>query len=182
MRYIALDVETANADRSSICSIGFAEFSQGQPTCVWYSLINPQQHFDWKNVSIHGLTEDHVTDAPTFADVLPELRRYLNGEIVFSHMPFDRTAMTAACVRARQPDLACTWADSAKLARRVWDQCRSSGYGLKPVCEIIGFEFAHHNALEDALASGMIVAAAARRTGLDVEGMLRLQGRPLGKH
>lgn len=179
MHFFALDVETANADRSSICSIGFVEFRDGVPVREWYSLVDPQQHFDPMNVSIHGLTERDVKGAPTFREVSPFLAETLNGQVVFSHMPFDRTAITAACDRSRVADLTCVWADSAKLARRAWAQCKSSGYGLKDVCALIGFRFTHHNALEDAMACGQVVQAIAKRTGFDMAGLLDLQSRPL---
>lgn len=179
MHFFALDVETANADRSSICSIGFVEFKDGVVVREWYGLVDPQQMFDSMNVSIHGITPSDVRGAPTFREVMPVLTEALTGQVVFSHMSFDRTAITAACQRAGIADLGCRWADSAKLARRAWAECRSSGYGLKDVCSLIGFSFNHHNALEDAMACGEIVNAVSKRTGFDLGGLLDLQTRPL---
>lgn len=179
MHFFALDVETANADRSSICSVGIVEFRDGVAVREWYSLIDPQQYFDAMNVSIHGITLDDVVGAPTFSDVYPFIEEMVGGHVVFSHMTFDETAMVSACEHNDLPALSCIWADSAKLARRAWEQCKKSGYGLKPVCEIIGFKFAHHNALEDAKACGMIVLAVAERTNFAMPDLLLLQTRPL---
>jgi len=44
--------------------------------------------------------------------------------------------------------------------------------GLANVCRIIGYEFKHHDALEDAKASGQVLLAAIEATGLDVESWL----------
>ena len=52
-----------------------------------------------------------------------------------------------------------------KVARRAWEQFATSGFGLKNVCEEIGFEFRHHSALEDAKAAGAVIIAACRKTG-----------------
>jgi DNA polymerase-3 subunit epsilon len=46
LSYLALDIETANADYSSICQLGFAEFQDGEILNTWKSLINPEDYFD----------------------------------------------------------------------------------------------------------------------------------------
>jgi len=39
-------------------------------------------------------------------------------------------------------------------------------YALKAICDLIGHEFKHHDALEDAKAAGALMLAAGRKTGL----------------
>ena len=73
----------------------------------------------------------------------------------------------------------CAWLDSARVARRTWSECARSGYGLADVCKRIGYEFRHHNALEDSKAAGQILLAAMALTGLDLEGMLRRVRQPI---
>ena len=63
MKFIAVDVETANADMASVCSIGAATFENGQLSSEWYSLVDPDDQFDPVNVSIHGIDESMVTGA-----------------------------------------------------------------------------------------------------------------------
>jgi hypothetical protein len=60
MEFVAIDVETANANMASICSIGTAAFEDGVLTNEWYSLIDPQDYFAGMNVSIPGIDESHV--------------------------------------------------------------------------------------------------------------------------
>ena len=55
MKFVAIDVETANAKRASICSIGAAVFEDGQLSSEWYSLVDPKDHFNAINISIHGI-------------------------------------------------------------------------------------------------------------------------------
>jgi DNA polymerase-3 subunit epsilon len=61
--FVALDVETANSDFSSICQIGIARFDGDRLTEEWSTLVNPEDYFDPFNVSIHGITEDMVGEA-----------------------------------------------------------------------------------------------------------------------
>lgn len=52
MRFLALDVETAYADRASICAIGAVEFVDGQPGREWFGLVDPKDYFDAINIDI----------------------------------------------------------------------------------------------------------------------------------
>lgn len=56
--FVAIDVETANADMASICQIGAAVFERGEMVDHWSSLVDPNDYFDPVNVSIHGITVD----------------------------------------------------------------------------------------------------------------------------
>ena len=64
--------------------------------------------------------------------------------------------------RAENP-IDTTWLDSARVARRSWEECAWKGYGLSNVCEIIGYKFKHHDALEDAKASGQVMIATIKK-------------------
>lgn len=167
MRFVALDVETANADIASICSIGIAVFDQGIVTKEWYTLVDPKDFFDGLNVSIHGITERDVRTAPTFKEVLPTVLSMVGDMTIVTHMHFDRVAITQAVARCSQSPLPNEWLDSAKVARRTWEDVAHSGYSLKNLCKRIGYNFTHHHALEDAKACGQILLAAMDYSNLD---------------
>jgi DNA polymerase-3 subunit epsilon len=133
MDFVVIDVETANADLSSICQVGIASFRDGQLADAWVSLVNPEDYFDYINVSIHGIDEAQVKDAPKWVDVLPEVNARLKGRIAVCHTPFDRIATSRACERARMRECECNWLDSARVVRRAWPQFSKSGYGLSNV-------------------------------------------------
>lgn len=179
MRFVAVDVETANADMSSICSIGAAVFEDGKITDEWYSLIDPKEYFDPVNVSIHGIRETDVRGAPTYKEASNKLIRLLGKQVVVTHTHFDRVAMHQAASRWSMNPPSCSWLDSARVARRTWAECARSGYGLADVCKRIGYTFTHHNALEDAKASGHVMLAAMRDSGLDLEAMLKRVLQPI---
>ena len=60
LTFNSIDVETANADRASICQIGIVHVRDGEIEDQWQTLINPEDWFDPWNVSIHGIDEKDV--------------------------------------------------------------------------------------------------------------------------
>ena len=66
MEFVALDVETANADMSSICQIGMAHFRGREILGEWKTYVDPEDYFDGINVSIHGIDETTVKGRPLF--------------------------------------------------------------------------------------------------------------------
>ena len=168
MEFVAIDVETANADMSSICQLGMAHFVGGEILEEWKTYIDPEDYFDGINVSIHGIDEMTVRGAPTLPVIADQLFGYLDNRIAVCHTHFDRVAVLQASNKYGLRSPSCVWLDSARVARRAWEQFASRGYGLESVCSFLGYEFAHHDALEDAKAAAHIVLAAIERTGIDV--------------
>ena len=182
MKFVAVDVETANADMASICSIGAAIYENDRLVSEWYSLINPQDFFDGLNISIHGIDESMVAESPTYGDLSGTIGQLLDDTVVVTHTHFDRVAMHQAARLWTVEPPRCTWLDSAMVARRAWAECARSGYGLANVCKRIGYEFQHHNALEDAKAAGQVLLAAMAATGLDLDGVLRRVHQPISSN
>ena len=120
MRFVAVDVETANADMASICAIGAATFQGGKLRGEFYELVDLEDDFDLLNVSIHGISERMVAGKPTFAALFGTLCGLLQDAIVVTHTHFDRVALHQAAQRCGIEAPVCRWLDTAKLARRVW--------------------------------------------------------------
>ncbi|MBU4272644.1 MAG: 3'-5' exoribonuclease [Planctomycetes bacterium] len=173
MNFVAIDVETANADMASICQIGLVGCENGNLSDEWKTYVDPEDYFDGFNVSIHGIDESVVNGAPTFPELTDTLRTYLEGKVVVCHTHFDRVAMHQAAQRYGVSAPECTWLDSARVARRTWKECAWDGYGLFNVCKIIGYNFKHHDALEDAKAAAHVLLAAINESGLDIDAWLK---------
>ena len=150
MNFVAIDFETANANMASICQVGIADFRDGKLYDCFVSLVDPEDYFDDMNIVIHGIDEADVVGAPIFPELYRRLSNMIAGRIVVSHTSFDRTALRQAAIRYNLPEIECHWLDSARVVRRTWRECADSGYGLRPVAEMLGINFSHHNALEDA--------------------------------
>ena len=180
LTFNAIDVETANADRASICQIGIVHVRDGAIHDRWQTLINPKDWFDPWNVSIHGITPDDVRNSPTLPEVRDELRRRLRGTVVASHTAFDRVAFERAMTRHNLEQLQVTWLDSAKIARRTWpDRYARKGWGLKNVAGDLGIAFKHHDALEDARAAAQVVLHACAASETDIEQWLTRLAEPI---
>lgn len=177
--FVTIDVETANADMASICQIGLAKFSGGILIDEWSSLVNPEDYFDHVNMSIHGITDRQVRNSPTIPQLANELSDFMFGFICVSHTHFDRISIYRAFEKYSLTQLELTWLDSAKIARRTWDECAWRGYGLAKVCQLIGYDFKHHDALEDAKAAGQIVIAAINKSGLTIDDWLSRVNQPI---
>lgn len=77
MNFVAIDVETANADMASICQIGLAVFENGVLKDEWKTYVDPEDYFDPINVDIHGINETKVRGAPNFPALSDTLNSYL---------------------------------------------------------------------------------------------------------
>jgi len=168
MNFISIDVETANADMASICQIGIAFFSGAEMINEWVTLVNPEDYFDPININIHGINELDVQNAPTFPEISDTLLSFLKNTIVVCHTHFDRVSISRTFWKHNIEMTEVSWLDSAKVARRTWPEFSKKGYGLKNVATHIGYNFKHHNALEDAKASGHILLEAMKVSNLSI--------------
>jgi DNA polymerase-3 subunit epsilon len=168
--FIALDVETANSDFASICSIGLVHFRGGDIFKSLTILVDPEDDFSPANIAIHGIRPEDVAGKPTMARVFPVISGALTDTAIVHHSPFDRTALARAAAKYDAGGPPCTWLDSLQVARRAWDSYGSNGgYGLKNLATSFGIEFKHHDAAEDARAAGLIVLRAISDTNVSLQ-------------
>jgi DNA polymerase III subunit epsilon len=184
-RFVAIDFETANPDLASICQVGVVIFERDIVVDRWETLVNPETYFDEINVSIHGITERQVKNAPTFPQILENVASRLCKQVVVSHAAFDRLALSQSLGRYRLTRTAVGWVDSiiwldsARVVRRAWARFAEKGYGLSNVCRSFGIEYEEHHAVEDARAAGELLLRAMRDTGLDLSGWLARVKKPI---
>lgn len=159
--FIALDVETANADLASICSIGLVHFRKGEVFKSLTILVNPEDDFDPANIRMHGIRPEDVAGKPTMAKVFPVISGVLQDVAVVHHSPFDRTALSRAAEKNGTGGLPCVWVDTLQVARRTWRHFRENGgYGLANLAQALGITFQHHDAAEDARVAGLLLLRA----------------------
>lgn len=157
-RWFALDVETANPKRWSVCQIGLVEMEGLHEVSARSWRVDPrgEMTLTW----LHGLTAADVAGQPTFADLHASLWAQLGGQIVFCHSAFDKQAFEA-CTRRDSLAAPCwTWADSARAAAFIPFPDPVDGGGLKDICAALDIPLTHHDALSDARAAAAIVARA----------------------
>ncbi|WP_288985808.1 exonuclease domain-containing protein [uncultured Pseudoalteromonas sp.] len=170
INFVALDVETANEDHSSICQIGLAKFRDGVVVDTISQLINPNQEFSFDNVDVHGITARDVESSPTMNDFIDAFWHFVGDDHIVTHTAYDRTAMNKASIRYDLPfNEKPNWLDSARVTRRAWSQFSERGYGLGNICKHLGITFKHHDALEDAIACGKVLIAACEARSCNLE-------------
>jgi len=180
LNFTVIDVETANFNRASICQIGLVRYEAGECVSEWETYVDPQDYFDGRNIAVHGIESADVVGAPTFAEVLEPLQGFMADLAVISHTAFDKTAIRGASLKHGVICPTCkSWLDSACVARRAWSRDEVGGYGLHDLCGMLGYEFKHHDALEDAKAAAHIFMAAVDRTGFDVDAWLQRVRQPV---
>ncbi|MBU0621271.1 MAG: 3'-5' exoribonuclease [Gammaproteobacteria bacterium] len=182
MHFVAIDIETANPDMSSICQIGIAEFADGNLIGEWSTLVDPEDYFDEVNISIHGIEPQMVKGQPKLPDIAGTLKEYLENRVSVCHTHFDRVALARAFSKYRLGQISTLWLDSARVVRRTWKDLAWQGYGLKNVCSKIGYEFKHHDALEDAKAAGHVLLAAIQESKLDLDAWMIRVNQPIDSH
>jgi len=170
-RFLALDVETATSDLCSICQIGIAAVRKDGSVETTGFLVNPGVRFDPRNTDIHGINERSVATSPNFRTTIGHLGQFLLTYPVFQHSTFDSRAVRAACADAGVPELPIRWLDSIRIARKVWPNIRG-GYGLANLAAVLGLDFHHHDAPEDARACAHVVLRAEADSGLTFRQLL----------
>ncbi|AWB43571.1 hypothetical protein DCC85_04590 [Paenibacillus sp. CAA11] len=152
-------------NRSSVCAIGLVEVKDGQIVREFYSLINPQDSFDPFCTAIHGITADHVTDAPTFSELWPTLRDWLASRPLVAHnASFDMSVLRSCIERMGLTFEGCSYLCSYLLSKRVWPGLPS--YRLNHMARHLKLDtFKHHDALEDARTAALLFLECLEASG-----------------
>lgn len=160
-RFAAIDFETASYSRDSACSIGIVVVSNGEITAKERYFIRPPSR-EFVFTYIHGLTWADVKDAPRFKKLWPQLCGFLKGvDFLAAHnASFDRSVLRACCESVGLVPPSLPFVCTVALARSRW--------GIYPtilpnVCDELGIQLKHHEALSDAEACARIVLAAEKQ-------------------
>lgn len=155
--FAAIDFETANQCRSSVCSVGIVIVRDGEIVDSFYSLINPEpNYYSYWNTKVHGLTQADTEDAPIFPEVWRQIEPLIEGLPLVAHnKPFDESCLKAVfrVYQMDYPDY--EFYDTLCVARRIFRELPN--HQLHTVAAACGFDMTnHHNALADAEACAWI--------------------------
>ena len=95
--FAAIDFETANNQRSSVCSVGIVVVRNDEIVDTFYSLINPEpNYYSYWCSQVHGLTREDTENAPVFPDVWKQIDPLIDGLPLVAHnRPFDESCLKA---------------------------------------------------------------------------------------
>lgn len=157
MDFVAIDFETANSKRASVCAVGLVEVRGGRIVDEYYTLVNPHDDFDYFCIAVHGITPDQVEDAPSFADIWPELRSRIEDRVLVAHnASFDMSVLRRSAEDHGLDMPHVRYMCSCLLARKIWPAMPN--HKLNTVARELGLgAFKHHDAIEDARTAAKIL-------------------------
>lgn len=154
--FAAIDFETANGRRSSVCSVGIVMVRGGEIVDKFYSLIRPTPNYytEW-TTEVHGLTREDTDGQPLFPEVWSQVcDRIADLPLVAHNRPFDEGCLKAVFVEYEMEypgyEFHCTLAAARRCLKLPNNQ-------LHTVSAACGFDLEnHHHALADAEACAAI--------------------------
>ena len=167
--FVVVDLETTGGDRQNdaVTEIGAVKVRGGEVLGEFATLVNPERGIPPSVVSITGITEAMVHDAPRWDSVLPAFLEFCRGSVLVAHnAPFDIGFLRAGCERL---DLA--WpkpqvVDTVKLARRVLTRDETPNHKLGTLARVLGARTEPvHRALDDARATVDVLHVLLERLG-----------------
>ena len=84
-RFIVFDVETPNRYNNRMSAIGIDVIEDGVIVNEYYSLVNPEQLFDYFNTRLTGISKETVAGAPTFPELWDEIEPLMSSGLLVAH-------------------------------------------------------------------------------------------------
>lgn len=163
--FAAIDFETANGRRSSVCSVGIVIVRNGEIVDKFYSLIRPRPNYytEW-TTAIHGLDHYDTDYEENFPEVWAKIAHRIEGLPLVAHnKPFDEGCLKAVFLEYKMEypgyDFHCTLAASRRCLKLP-------NHKLHTVAAACGFNLDnHHHALADAEAASIVCLEICKRFG-----------------
>ncbi|TCP95776.1 DNA polymerase-3 subunit epsilon [Cricetibacter osteomyelitidis] len=178
-RQVVLDTETtgmnqfgAHYEGHGIIEIGAVEMINRRLTGRNYHVyINPKRSVDPEAIKVHGITDEMLTDKPTFDQIADEFIEFIKGaELVIHNAPFDVGFMDYEFGKIgktlKTTDISLV-TDSLQLARQMYPGKRNN---LDALCDRLGIDNSKrtlHGALLDAeILADVYLAMTGGQTSL----------------
>lgn len=161
--FVAIDVETANYQPSSICAIGAVKVIDRCISERFYRLVKPEPNWYVRHFSdnVHGIRRCDTDNEPCFCDIWSELAQFIGNLPLVAH----NKAFDERCIKATFKTYGMDYPDyrffcTLAKARTTIPKQLVGSYSLPNLCEFMGIPFCnHHNALADAEACAKIAIA-----------------------
>ena len=101
-RFIVFDVETPNRYNNRMSAIGIDVIEDGVIVNEYYSLVNPEQPFDYFNTRLTGISKETVAGAPTFPVLWGEIEPLMSSGLLVAHNAIFDMNVLKKCLRDYQ--------------------------------------------------------------------------------
>lgn len=155
-RFIAFDVETPNRMNNRMSAIGITVIEDGEIKDEFYSLVNPETHFDYFNTRLTGISEESVIDAPNFPELWMQIEPLMDSGILAAHNAVFDMGVLKRCLNdygifwKRNTPYLCT----VQMGRRILP---GMSHKLDALCDYYGIDLEHHHAGSDSRACAEIL-------------------------
>lgn len=160
--YAVIDLETSGLSPKSGRIVELAVIllsSRGEMLDRYDTLINPEGPVG--AVHIHGITQEMITEAPRFGEILGDIIPFFQDSVLVAHnAPFDKGFLLAECrrsgVRIRDLPSVCT----LRMSRKHYAHRPSRSLGA--MCSFFGISLeGAHTAMEDCAAAAQLFGVLA---------------------
>jgi DNA polymerase-3 subunit epsilon/CBS domain-containing protein len=160
---VSLDTETTGLDlrKARLLEVGAVRIESGRLDGAgsFRQLINPGEPIPAFSTAIHGIDNEKVAGAPSFANMWPQLSAFIGDAVIIGHtVGFDLAMMAQECRRAGLTFEKPRSLDTQFLAQLI--NPRLTGQSLGQLADWLGVEVTdRHSALGDALTTARVFQA-----------------------
>lgn len=176
--FVVIDTETTglSSTRDNLVEVAAIRFEDWTPIEKFHTLINPGKHIPNDASAINGITDDMVTDAPTFSQIIDSLDSFVGKSNIVGHnLPFDlkflyRNGYNFTIQKRHYYDTCEIAKKTLKKPKMKWDKEYEEyvindnydydveDYKLTTLCDYykIRDNLFAHRALSDAFATGLL--------------------------
>ena len=159
MRQVVLDTETTGLEVSNghrVIEIGCIEIIHRRVTDQsFHHYLNPNREIDEGALAVHGITQESLTNKPSFSEIVDDLIQFIDGaELIIHNADFDigfiNAELSLAKYKIQDIHECCTIYDSLKQARKLHPGQKNN---LDALCKRYEIDNSHrelHGALLDA--------------------------------
>lgn len=155
---IVLDVETTGLKKGTDRIIEVTAFkyeNNFEPVSAFTTLINPTKPISKEATEINHITDDMVSDAPTFSEIGEQLQNYIDGcNIAGYNLSFDMAFLYAAGIVFSDK---VKYYDVCAIARSIIKKNEIDNYKLATVCGELNIDTVQlHRSFSDAYCTGRL--------------------------
>jgi DNA polymerase-3 subunit epsilon len=147
--YTAIDFETAQGKRWSICQVGLVRVENQIVTDQLSILVQPPGNYYWNNfIDIHGITPEQTAGAPIFNSVWKQIEPFIKNQNVVAHNGF---AFDFPCLKQTLEYYSISTPEfTGHCTYRIFRD------NLASLCKAHEIYLNHHDALSDAMACAQL--------------------------
>lgn len=170
-RFTVFDVETPNRLSNRMSAIGITVIEDGAIADEFYSLVNPETHFDYFNTKLTGISEETVRNAPVFPELWTRIEPLMSEGLLVAHNAVFDMNVLKKCLC----DYGIDWKPYARyictvqMGRRLLP---GMSHKLNVLCDYYGIPLDHHKADSDSHACAEILLRYLE-SGADIRQFIR---------